>query len=72
MIVDHLQTPYYAVIFSTVLTDTLKDYEKVAHQMETLAKEQQGYLGIESARNQIGLTISYRESLDAIAAWKII
>ena len=70
MIVDHLQAPYYAVIFSSILTDRLDDYEKVTHRMETLAKEQPGYLGIESARSDIGITLSYWESLDAISAWK--
>lgn len=70
MIVDHLQAPYYAVIFSTILTDTLDDYEGTANRMELLAKQQPGYLGIESARNRIGITVSYWESLEAILRWK--
>lgn len=70
MIVDHLQAPYYAVIFSTILTDTLDDYEGTADRMELLAKQQPGYLGIESARNRIGITVSYWESLEAILRWK--
>ncbi len=70
MIVDHLQAPYYAVIFSTILTDTLDDYEGTANRMELLAKQQPGYLGMESARNRIGITVSYWESLEAILRWK--
>jgi heme-degrading monooxygenase HmoA len=70
MIVDNLQPPYYAVIFSTIVTDNLDGYEETAQRMEELAKQQPGYLGIESARNQIGITVSYWESLDAIVQWK--
>lgn len=50
MIVAHLQTPYYAVIFSTLLTDDTNGYLEAAERMEELAKHQKGYLGIESAR----------------------
>jgi len=70
MIIDSLQAPYYAVIFSTLLSDNLEGYEKTAFRMEELAKQQPGYLGIESARNKVGITVSYWESLDAIVLWK--
>ena len=42
----------------------------MAQQMEDLAKQQPGYLGIESAREEIGITVSYWENLGAIANWK--
>ena len=70
MIVSDLVPPYYAVIFTTLLTDNLIDYEKTAEQMEELAEKQDGYLGIESARKEIGITVSYWESLEAITNWK--
>lgn len=70
MIVDHLQAPYYAVIFSAILTDNIVGYKETAERMEELAKQQPGYLGIESARNQIGITVSYWDSLNAITQWK--
>ena len=35
-----------------------------------LAKQQDGYLGIESARAEMGITVSYWESLQAISKWK--
>ena len=38
--------------------------------MEALAKLQEGYLGIESARTTLGITISYWDSLEAITNWK--
>lgn len=70
MIVDNLQPPYYAVIFTATLTNDIEGYSETAQRMEELAKQQPGYLGIESARNQIGITVSYWESLDAIVQWK--
>lgn len=62
--------PYYAVIFTSVRTVGDKGYSKMAEAMDELAKTQPGYLGIESAREDIGITISYWESLEAIAQWK--
>lgn len=62
--------PYYAIIFTSVRTDGDHGYSKMAEAMDALAKTQPGYLGIESAREDIGITISYWESLEAIAQWK--
>ena len=66
MIIADLKTPYYAVIFTTSLTKNLADYEKTADRMEELAKLQEGYLGIESARSNIGITVSYWKDLPSI------
>lgn len=62
--------PYYAVIFTSTHSENTDGYSEMAEQMETLAKQQDGFLGIESARNEIGITVSYWESLDAIKSWK--
>ena len=62
--------PYYAVIFTNLRTDTNAGYDEMAQEMVRLAAEQPGYLGHESARSGLGITISYWESLDAIKAWK--
>lgn len=62
--------PYYAVIFTTTRTESDNGYSEMAQQMEDLAARQPGYLGIESAREEIGITVSYWESLEAIASWK--
>ncbi len=70
MIVQHLKPPYYAVIFSTIMTDYKEDYDKVSSEMLTLAKKQKGFLGVETARSEIGITVSYWDSLDAILSWK--
>lgn len=70
MITDNLQPPYYAVIFSSILTENTAEYEITANRMVELAKQQPGYLGIESARSEIGITVSFWESIDAIVQWK--
>ena len=70
MIVDDLKPSYYAVIFTTILNDNLKGYEETAKRMEELAKQQKGFLGIESARNNIGITVSYWQNLEDISNWK--
>ena len=65
---NHL--PYYSVIFTSTLKEDTKGYNAMAEKMEALAKKQDGFLGIESARNQIGITVSYWKSLEAIKNWK--
>ena len=62
--------PYYAVIFTSVRTDGDNGYAETAAQMLKLAAEQPGFLGFESARQEIGISVSYWSSLEAIAAWK--
>ena len=61
---------YYAVIFTSKQQEDDIGYSKMAEQMETLAKQQPGYIGMESAKETIGITVSYWESLDAIKNWK--
>ncbi len=62
--------PYYAVIFTSIRTEGDNGYGETAAKMEELAKQQPGYLGIESARNELGITISYWKDLESIKAWK--
>lgn len=62
--------PYYAVIFTSKRTDSEEGYSEMAEQMELLAKKQPGYIDIESAKDAIGITVSYWENLDAIKHWK--
>ncbi len=70
MIANTPAPPYYAVIFSNIRTDFDQGYEEMAELMVKLAKEQPGYLGHESVRNGLGITISYWENLEAIKNWK--
>lgn len=63
--------PYYAVIFSSKRTEGDKGYGKMAEKMVELASQQEGFLGVESARDEgLGITVSYWDSLEAIKNWK--
>ena len=62
--------PYYAVIFTNELSEDTEGYQEMAGRMEELAKQQPGYLGFESARDGLGISISYWENLEAIQKWK--
>src|SRR5580700_4117034 len=62
--------PYYAVIFNALRTPGDAGYAAMADAMVALAARQPGFLGIESAREELGITVSYWESLEAIAEWK--
>lgn len=61
---------YYAVIFTSTRTENEAGYAETAIKMVELAKAQPGFMGVESARNEIGITVSYWESLEAIQNWK--
>ena len=63
-------THCYAVIFNSVLKNETQGYEQTAQRMVELAQQQQGFLGYESVRNEIGITISYWEDLESIKNWK--
>lgn len=69
-IADTPEPPYYAVIFTSLRTDGDNGYGEMAEKMVELASKQDGFLGIESAREDIGITVSYWSSLDAIRQWK--
>ncbi len=70
MIAKTPNPPYYAVIFSNLRTEIDEGYGEMADEMVQLAEQQSGYLGHESVRDGLGITISYWESLDAIKNWK--
>ncbi len=70
MIANTPEPPYYAVIFTSLRTEGDGGYAAMAELMDRMAKEQPGYLGIESARSGLGITVSYWASPEAIKAWK--
>lgn len=65
-----MKPPYYAVIFTNRLSENTEGYDKMASEMEKLAKLQPGYLAMDHARNETGITISYWKTLEDIANWK--
>ncbi len=62
--------PYYAVIFTSKLNNNIEGYEEMSIKMEELAKQQSGFLGIQSARSHVGITVSYWQDLESIKNWK--
>jgi len=70
MIVQTPKPPYYTVIFTSVLEEYHPEYLKTADRMVELAKEIDGFLGLESARDQIGITVSYWKDLLSIQRWR--
>ena len=66
------EPPYYAVVFTSIRTDGDHGYGHMADRMVELAREQPGFLGVESARGAdgFGITVSYWTSEEAIRNWK--
>ena len=62
--------PYYAVIFTSLRTAVDEDYGDMVEKMVALAAQQPGFLGVESARDGLGITVSYWKDLESIRAWK--
>lgn len=64
--------PCWAVIFSSLRTEGDDGYDAMAERMVALAREQPGFLGVESARgvDGFGITVSYWSSPQAIRAWR--
>lgn len=62
--------PYYAVIFTSIRTEKEDGYGEMANRMVELAQQQLGFLGVESAREGVGITVSYWADLEAIKKWK--
>ncbi len=64
------EPPYTAVIFTSLRTPGDNGYAAAATAMADLARRQPGYLGMESAREEVGLTVSYWVDDQAARAWK--
>lgn len=62
--------PYYAVIFTSIKTNNDEGYKNAAEEMMQLAIKQPGFLGIESAKEEVGITVSYWQTLTDIKNWK--
>ena len=66
------EPPYYAVIFTSQLTEGDSGYARMAEAMSKLAAQQRGYLGHDIARDAagFGMNVSYWTDEDSIRAWK--
>lgn len=64
------QPPYYVTIFTSLRTPGDNGYEAMAATMEALTQRQPGFLGMESAREGVGLTLCYWRDLESIRRWR--
>lgn len=64
--------PYYAVIFTSRRTEGDRGYRHMADRMVELARQQPGFLGVDSVRGAdgLGITVSYWADKESITAWK--
>lgn len=71
-IADTPVPPYVAVIFTSRRTQGDNGYAEMAEAMEALARDQPGYLGLESVRegDDLGITVSYWIDEHAARRWK--
>ncbi len=70
IIIDTPKPPYYAVIFTSQKIDEDKGYGKMSDRMVELVSQQDGFLGFESAREELGITVSYWKDEKSIINWK--
>jgi heme-degrading monooxygenase HmoA len=64
------ELPYYAVIFTSIRTEGDNGYGAMSDRMEVLCRNQPGFLGMDHARSEMGITICYWKTMEDIANWK--
>jgi len=69
MIAKTPKAPYYAVIFTSIMSENNEGYADMAKEMIDLAAKQPGFLGMESVKDEMGISVSYWDSLENIRAW---
>jgi heme-degrading monooxygenase HmoA len=61
--------PYFAVIFTSVRTSVDEGYEDTDKKLEKLVKNQPGFLGMESVRKELGITVCYWKDMESVKSW---
>ncbi len=70
MIISTPPSPYYAVIFTSILDEHDPEYFRMKDMLRQQAEKLDGFLGEDSARNDYGISISYWKDLDSIQQWR--
>ena len=70
MIAKTPEAPYFAVIFTSLRKEGDHGYASASDRMIELASQQNGFLGVEHARESMGITVSYWKDLESIRAWR--
>ena len=69
MIAKTPNPPYYAVICTSLRTKSDQGYRKMSSKILEIAKNQPGFLGFESASNELGISVSYWKDMESIKIW---
>lgn len=64
------ETPYFAVIFTSTLNAIDDEYLGLDDILIEKAKENSGFIGMDSARSDIGISVSYWKDLESIMLWR--
>jgi len=66
--------PYTVSIFASRLRPGAEGYPELAARMVELARQQEGFLGMESARDAtgFGITVSYWRDEECVARWRAV
>lgn len=67
---DDSRIACFAFLFTSIATDGDNGYHESALQMLDPAAKQPGFLSFEAARQEIGISVSFWASREAIKAWK--
>jgi heme-degrading monooxygenase HmoA len=70
LIIDTPKPPYYAVIFTSEKIDEDKGYDAMSNRMVELVSKEDGFLGFEASREDLGITVSYWVDEASIKNWK--
>ncbi len=71
MITNTPNEDYYVVIFTSIRsTGEEQAYEQTAQKLMELAQVQDGFLGFEHAREELGISLSYWRDQESILNWK--
>ena len=67
------ESGYTAVIFTTRRSGDLDGYAEMSERMDELARQQPGFLGVDSVSDGMrGITVSYWEDEAASLAWRSV
>ncbi len=70
MIARTPEPPYYAVIFTSTRNEGDHGYAAMSDRMIELTQKHPGFLGVEHAREDLGITVSYWKDMESIKNWK--
>ncbi len=70
MIAKTPEPPYYAVIFTSLRTEGDNGYAATSRRIDELAELAPGFLGQETVRGELGVSVSYWKDVESIMMWK--